>query len=153
MTVKVPPRGSRGAFFPRFLAAFGNRMSVSRFRKSGASRTAGGVPALLLETTGATSGQTRQAMLGYIEDGPEAWLVIASVIGAARSPAWLHNLAKQPDAVVQFGDGTRVDVRAETLEGEALAHAWERIAVEAPEYPKYKTKTDREMAVVRLSRR
>ena len=40
--------------------------------------------------------------------GADAWLVIASAIGAARHPAWLHNLAKQPDAVVQFGDGRRV---------------------------------------------
>jgi deazaflavin-dependent oxidoreductase (nitroreductase family) len=153
MTVKVPPKGTRGTFFPRFLAAFGNRMSVGQFRRRGHAQTAGGVPAFLLETTGATSGQPRQAVLGYIEDGADAWLVIASAIGAARHPAWLHNLAKQPDAVVQFGDGRRVDVRAETLEGDDLARAWERIAIEAPEYLKYRTKTDREMPVVRLRRR
>ena len=87
MPVKLPPGGTRGAFFPRFLAAFGNRMSVGRFRRRGSATTAGGVPGLLLETTGATSGQSRQAVLGYLEDGPDAWLVIASVLGAARNPA------------------------------------------------------------------
>ena len=153
MSVKVPPKGTRGAFFPRFLAGFGNRMGVGQFRRSGRAKTAGGVPAFLLETTGATSGRPREALLGYIEDGADAWLVIASAIGAARHPAWLHNLAKQPDASIEFGDGQRVDVRAETLEGEELERAWERIAVEAPEYLKYRTKTDRAMPVVRLRRR
>ena len=58
-----------------------------------------------------------------------------------------------PDAaVVDLGDGRRVDVRAETLEGDDLERAWERIAVEAPEYVKYRTKTDRAMPVVRLRR-
>jgi deazaflavin-dependent oxidoreductase (nitroreductase family) len=153
MSVKVPPKGTRGAFFPRFLAGFGNRMGVGQFRRKGHARTAGGVPAFLLETVGATSGQPREALLGYIEDGVDAWLVIASAIGASRHPAWLHNLAKQPDAVIDFGDGRRVDVRAETLEGDDLERAWERIAVEAPEYVKYRTKTDRAMPVVRLRRR
>jgi hypothetical protein len=41
-------------------------------------------------------------------------------------------------------------VRAETLEGDDLAAAWERLGREAPEYPKYFTKTDREIPVVRL---
>ncbi len=38
----------------------------------------------------------------------------------------------------------------ETLEGADLAAAWERLEREAPEYPKYRTKTDREVAIVRL---
>ena len=153
MSVKVPPRGTRGAFFPRFLAGFGNRMGVGQFRRKGQARTAGGVPAFLLETTGATSGQPREALLGYIEDGGDAWLVIAAALGASRHPGWLHNLAGRPDATIDFGDGRRVDVRGETLEGDDLARAWERIAVEAPEFLKYRAKTDREMPVVRLRRR
>jgi hypothetical protein len=31
--------------------------------------------------------------------------------------------------------------------------AWQRLETEAPEYPKYRTKTDREIAIVRLRRR
>jgi deazaflavin-dependent oxidoreductase (nitroreductase family) len=152
MSVKVPPSGTRGVRLPRFLLKFGNRMMARRFRGRGA-RTQGGVEALMLETVGAKSGERRYAFLGYLAEGDEAWLVIASAAGAKWHPAWLYNLAAQPEATVEFKDGRRVDVRAETLEGEDLAAAWERIGREAPEYPKYFTQTDKELPVVRLRRR
>jgi deazaflavin-dependent oxidoreductase (nitroreductase family) len=127
-------------------------MMLRQFRRGGA-RTQGGIETLMLETVGARSGQRREAVLGFLPDGEDAWLVIASLAGAARNPAWLHNLAAQPEATIQFDDGERVEVRAETLEGPDLAAAWERLEREAPEFPKYRTKTDREMPIVRLRRR
>jgi deazaflavin-dependent oxidoreductase (nitroreductase family) len=128
-------------------------MSLRRFRRQGGAHTQGGVHSFVLETVGAKSGEVREALLGYLEDGTDAWLVIASLVGASRHPAWLHNLAKQPEATVEFGDGRRVEVRAQTLEGSDLDRAWERIAVEAPEYARYRSKTDREIPVLRLRRR
>ena len=153
MSVSVPPKGTRGAFFPRFLAGLGNRMMVRQFRRRGGARTRGGVQSFLLETHGARSGEIRHALLGYIEEGPDSWLVIASAVGASRHPAWLYNLAKQPEATVEFGDRRRVEVRAESLEAADLTRAWERIAIDAPEYVKYRSKTDREIPVIRLRRR
>jgi len=152
MTVEVPPGGTRGLRLPRFLARLGNWMMLRSFRRGGA-RTQGGIETLVLESVGAKSGQRRQAVLGFLPDGDDAWLVVASLAGAARNPAWLHNLAAQPDATIQFEDGRQVGVRAETLGGTDLAAAWRRLEREAPEYPKYRTKTDREIAVVRLRRR
>ena len=152
MSVKVPPKGSRGAFFPRFLVGFGNRFMVRQFRR-GKARTPGGVHTILLETVGAKSGELRQAVIGYLEEDAGSWLVIASIAAAARNPAWLHNLATQPEATIEFDDGRRVEVRAESLEGEQLEAAWARIAREAPEYVKYRSKTDRDIAVLRLRRR
>lgn len=137
---------------PRRLLNLGNRMMVRRFPGRGA-RTQGGVDALMLETVGARSGKRRYAVLGYLAEGDDAWLVIASAAGAAWHPGWLYNLAAQPDATVEFKDRRRVDVHADSLEGEDLATAWERIGREAPEYPKYLTQTDREIPVVRLHRR
>ncbi|HET9417342.1 MAG TPA: nitroreductase/quinone reductase family protein [Candidatus Limnocylindria bacterium] len=127
-------------------------MMLRSFRRGGA-RTQGGIETLMLETIGAKSGQPRQAVLGFLPDGDDAWLVIASAAGATWNPSWLHNLAAQPEATVEFEDGRRVDVHAETLEASALADAWKRLEREAPEYPKYLSKTDRQMAIVRLSRR
>jgi len=127
-------------------------MMLRSFKRGGA-RTQGGIETLLLETVGAKSGQLRRAVLGFLPEGDDAWLVMASLAGAARNPGWLHNLAAQPQAMVQLEDGRRVGVRAETLEGADLAAAWQRLEREAPEYPKYLTKTDREMAIVRLRRR
>jgi deazaflavin-dependent oxidoreductase (nitroreductase family) len=156
MSIKVPPGGTRGVPFPRFPGWLARRMSsmqLRAFHRSRGAKTGGGVHALILETVGAKTGEPRTAALGYLEEPPDSWLVIASLAGAARNPGWLYNLAKNPDATVEFGDGSRVPVRAETLDGEDLEAAWARIAVEAPEYAKYRTKTDREIPVVRLRRR
>jgi len=148
----VPRGGTHGLRLPRFLARIGNGMMLRNFRR-GDARTQGGIHTVMLETLGAKSGQPRQAVLGFRPEGEDAWLVIASLAGTARNPAWLHNLAAQPEATIQFDDGRRVDIRAETLDGTDLAAAWQRLERDAPEYPKYKTTTDREIAIVRLRRR
>jgi len=127
-----------------------SRMQTSMFRRRRGGRTPGGVPTLLLETIGARTGETRRAVLGYLEDGPGAWLIMASLAGTARNPGWLHNLGKNPAATVEFGDGRRVHVDATSLEDVELDSAWQRIKVEAPEYAKYLSKTDRQIAVLRL---
>jgi deazaflavin-dependent oxidoreductase (nitroreductase family) len=130
-----------------------SRAQLGWFRRRHGGHTQGGLHALILETRGARTGERRTAMLGYLEEPPDSWLVVASLSGAARNPGWLYNLAKNQDATVEFGDGTRVPIRSETVEGQDLKAAWARIAVEAPEYDKYRYKTDREISVVRLRRR
>ena len=129
-----------------------SRMQLRQFRRRGGP-TQGGVQTLMLETIGARSGALRTAMLGFIEESEGSWLVIASLAGAARHPSWLHNLASMPDVTIEFADGRRVPVRAETLDGQELDAAWNLIAVEAPEYVKYRSKTDRPIPVLRLRRR
>lgn len=152
MSVKVPRGGTKGLRLPRFVARIGNGMMLRQFR-SGRARTQGGIDTLLLETVGARTGQPRRSVLGYLPEGDDAWIVIAALAGAARNPAWLHNLAAHPDARIRFPGGDAIDVHAETLEGPDLAAAWERLEREAPEFPKYRTKTDREISIVRLRRR
>jgi len=115
--------------------------------------TAGGLHSFVLETTGARTGMLRRAVLGYLEDGPDAWLVIGSLGGADRNPAWVYNLAAHPDATVVLADGERIAVRAQRLGGEELDQAWARAAVEAPEYVAYRSRTDRAIPVIRLRRR
>jgi deazaflavin-dependent oxidoreductase (nitroreductase family) len=154
MAVVVPPAGTRGSRFPKlpgWLARFMSRMQTSMFRRQRGGRTQGGVPALLLETIGARTGEVRRAMLGYLEDGPDAWLITASLAGTARNPGWLHNLGKTPTATIEFGDGRRVRVTATTLAGPEREAAWRRIETEAPEYAKYPGITDRQIAVLRLA--
>jgi deazaflavin-dependent oxidoreductase (nitroreductase family) len=153
MAVKVPPRGSRGVPFPRFPAALQrlfSRMQAGQFRRSHGGKTQGGVAALLLHTRGARSGEPRSALIGYLPEGGDSWLVIASLAGAKRNPGWLYNLAHDPVATAEFGDGRRVPVIATTLDGEELDAAWQRIGRDAPEYARYLAKTDRAIPVVRL---
>jgi deazaflavin-dependent oxidoreductase (nitroreductase family) len=115
--------------------------------------TAGGLHSFVLETIGARTGLVRHAVLGYLDEGSDGWFVIASKGGAPTNPAWVANLAAQPDATVVLADGTRVAVHAERLAGEELERAWQRISEEAPEYPVYRSRTSREIPVIRLARR
>ena len=153
MSVTVPPKGTRGSRFPKFpgfMARFFSRMQLRQFRRNQGGRTQGGVPTLMLETVGARSGEKRLAMLGFVEDGPGSWLVIASLAGSARNPAWVYNLARNPTATIELGGGRRVAVAATSLQGAPLDAAWQKIAAEAPEYAKYLDVTDRSMPVIRL---
>jgi deazaflavin-dependent oxidoreductase (nitroreductase family) len=115
--------------------------------------TAGGLHAFVVESTGKHSGRIRRAVLGYLDEEPDGWLIIASKGGAPTNPAWVYNLADNPDATVVLPDGTRVPVRAERLAGEELDRAWARIAEEAPEYAAYRSRTKRAIPVIRLVRR
>ena len=123
------------------------------WQRPGELRTGGGLHAFVVETRGAKSRRLRRAILGYLEDGPDAWLIIGSKGGAPTNPAWVHNLESNPDATVVLGDGTRVPVRAERLEGAEEERAWERIASDAPEYVTYRSRTDRPIPVIRLERK
>src|SRR5918992_345632 len=62
--------------------------------------TAGGLHSFVVESKGARTGETRRAVLGYLEEGQDAWLVIGSMGGAPRNPAWVHNLEAEPSATV-----------------------------------------------------
>jgi F420H(2)-dependent quinone reductase len=152
MSVNVPGKGTRGTGFPRLMAGLGSGFVTWLFRR-GIAPSAGGIPTLILETRGAKSGQLRHALLGFLAEPPDAWLIVASTGGAAWNPSWLHNLAKDPDATIELADGRRIPVRAETLQGPGLEAAWERIEAEARPYADYRAKTDRQISVVRLRRR
>ena len=72
-----------------------------------------------LKSVGRRSGQTRIAILGYFEDGPN--LVTLAMNGWGEGePAWWLNLQAQPDSTVELKDGPRA-VRARAAEGEERA--------------------------------
>jgi deazaflavin-dependent oxidoreductase (nitroreductase family) len=60
---------------------------------------AAGLPAVILTTTGAKSGKPRTvALLGIPH--PDGVAVVATNYGAAKHPAWYHNLKANPTATV-----------------------------------------------------
>ena len=150
MTIEIPPSGTRGVStrLVRIFRLF-NPLSVWMYRRGGGS---GGPAGLLLTTIGARSGQERTVALGKFSDVEGRWLVVASLAGAARHPAWFINLAKHPDKVWVEVGRDRFKVRPELLRGEERADAWRRIVAAAPGYGPYEQKTDREIPVVRLTR-
>jgi len=148
MSVQIGPRGTRGQKLPvgRSVLAFLTRLAVGVTRLTGGTRKG---TSLLLTTTGARSGQKRTVQVAAFRDG-DGWLVVGSLGGAARHPAWVHNLAKNPAAEIEV-EGRTLRVRAETLHGEARAKHWQRITSERPNFAGYESKTDREIPVIRLS--
>jgi deazaflavin-dependent oxidoreductase (nitroreductase family) len=64
-----------------------------------------GVPAVMLTTTGAKSGEPRTvAVLGIPH--PDGLGLIASNFGGVRHPAWYYNLKANPEATVAIGRDT-----------------------------------------------
>jgi deazaflavin-dependent oxidoreductase (nitroreductase family) len=73
---------------------------LTRGRRTFAGITAG-LPAVILTTTGAKSGEPRTvALLGIPH--PDGVAVVATNYGAAKHPAWYHNLKANPAATVTF---------------------------------------------------
>jgi deazaflavin-dependent oxidoreductase (nitroreductase family) len=82
----------------------------------------GGVPALLLTTTGRRSGLARTHGLTYCRDRGDL-IVVASNGGSDRPPAWLLNL--QADSRVTVRVGRRVtEATARVADPEEHAHLW-----------------------------
>jgi deazaflavin-dependent oxidoreductase (nitroreductase family) len=82
--------------------------------------------ALRLTTTGRRTGQPRQVVVGYVEDGPN--LVTMAMNGwGAPEPAWWLNLQAHAGATVQTRDGPR-QVRARRAQGAERERLWSRWA-------------------------
>jgi deazaflavin-dependent oxidoreductase (nitroreductase family) len=75
---------------------------------------AGGIPAVILTTTGAKSGAPRTVAVFGIPH-PDGLGLIASNFGGAKHPAWYHNLKANPEATVSIeGDTWQATARPAT---------------------------------------
>ena len=119
---------------------------ASRGRLGG--RISRGAPVLLLTTTGRKSGKQRTTPLLYLEDAGR-YVVIASVGGAPKHPAWYLNLLANPAATIEVGR-RKLAVSASTASAEERARLWSlAVQIYAP-YDDYQAKTTREIPVVIL---
>jgi deazaflavin-dependent oxidoreductase (nitroreductase family) len=109
-----------------------------------------GIRVLTLTTIGARSGHTHRTDLSYFPEGENAWLIVASKAGSATHPAWLYNMARNPDQVWVNIGRRRLPVQAESLKGEERNEAYRRIAAQVSAYAGYQEKTDRVIPVIRL---
>lgn len=105
---------------------------------------------LLLTTTGARSGRPHTTPLGYLPDGGERVLVIASAGGGPRHPAWFHNLVAHPTVTVEDGVFT-YDATATVLTGPERDRVFARAAEADPGWAEYQRKTSRVLPVVALT--
>ncbi|MFD0006509.1 nitroreductase/quinone reductase family protein [Streptomyces sp. NPDC127178] len=128
-----------------------NQQVIDEFRAN-KGRVGGyfeGARLILLTTTGARTGRPHTTPVGYLPDGADRILVIASAGGAPSHPAWFHNLLANPQVTVESGAFT-YEARAVVLDGEERDRAFTRAVEADPGWAEYQEKTRRVIPVVAL---
>ncbi|WP_020661187.1 nitroreductase/quinone reductase family protein [Amycolatopsis benzoatilytica] len=143
-------RGSRLSSGP-VMRWLDNRMTSRVVRK--AFSTFFSFDALVLTTVGAKSGIERKTVVCWFPGKDDSYLIVAAAGGTAGNPAWYYNVAAHPDRVEIEIDGTTIPVTAEQLHGAERADAWRQITAAAHRFARFQQHTDRELPVLRLTRR
>jgi deazaflavin-dependent oxidoreductase (nitroreductase family) len=145
-----PPRpGTPGfALWKRFTGLNNTIFRLSGGRLLG---TYDGNPVLLLHHVGRKSGEERVTPLIYVEDG-EDLVIVGSMGGTPKHPAWFHNLTAAPDTEVELRGGRR-KVRARVADAGERERLWPLVVEHYPAFATYQGRTEREIPVVILSPR
>src|SRR5829696_9317335 len=107
-----------------------------------------GNPVLLLHHVGRRSGEERTTPLLYLRDG-EDLVIVGSMGGTPKHPAWFHNLGARPETEVEVGRERRA-VSARVADAEQRARLWPRLVEHYPAFDRYQARTEREIPVVIL---
>jgi deazaflavin-dependent oxidoreductase (nitroreductase family) len=110
-----------------------------------------GVPSLMIHTVGARTGAPRTTVLTYCRDGDD-FIVVASMGGAPKNPAWLHNITAAGTVDVQVGTTTVPATVTVLLPGDPdYRRLWDLAdGNNGGRYTAYQRKTRRPIPVVRL---
>jgi deazaflavin-dependent oxidoreductase (nitroreductase family) len=125
---------------------------IKEFRENG-GETSGpfkGRPLLLLTTKGAKSGETYTTPLVYSRDG-DRYVIIASMGGAPRSPAWYFNAKANPAVTIEVGT-EKFAATASIAQGAERDRLYAQQAAMMPAFTEYQQKTTRVIPVVVLTR-
>ena len=126
---------------------------IKEFRENG-GETFGpfkGRPLLLLTTKGAKSGNEGTTPLVYSRDG-DRYVIIASMGGAPKNPAWYHNIVANPNVTLEVGT-EKFAATATVAEEPERTRLYSAQAEEMPAFKDYEQKTTRVIPVVVLTRR
>ena len=106
-----------------------------------------GMEALILTTTGRTSGARRTHMLTapIVED--RRIVLVGSWGGDDRHPQWFLNLRANPDVEITRAGGTR-PYRAREANAAERAELWPRVTSAYSGYGDYQRRTEREIPLV-----
>lgn len=128
---------------------------IADLRANGGRPSAGplqGQPILVLYSVGAKTGERRRSILTYSKDGDD--MVVAGTAGGSHvTPAWVANLAANPNVQIELG-ADRVDVVATVhRDGEERDRLWNQHVEQLPWFGDYPDQVGgRIIPVVRLSR-
>ena len=109
----------------------------------------GGMPVLILKTTGRKSGQLRSTMLTSPVREDDRLVIVASYGGDDRHPAWFLNLQANPHVEVTMGGKTR-PMLARVATADEKAELWPKVVTAYKGYEGYQTKTARDIPLVVL---
>jgi deazaflavin-dependent oxidoreductase (nitroreductase family) len=109
-----------------------------------------GTPFLLLTTRGRRSGVPRTVALLATRDG-DRLLLVGSLGGNERHPAWYLNLLADPQVEVELR-GERASWTARVAEGEERAALWPKVVGAWRHYAAYQRRTDRQLPLVVLEK-
>ena len=109
-----------------------------------------GRPLLILTTTGAKTGKSREAVVTYTKDG-HRHCIAGSKSGAPTNPNWYHNLVANPIVKVETG-GEAFKARATVQEGSERERLWDNHVAARPEFAEYPKKSGRVIPMITLER-
>jgi len=110
------------------------------------------IPSLMLFSTGAKSGLTRETPLMCFPRPDGVWYIVGSNFGLERHPAWSANLIANPDAEIHY-HRTLVPVRATLLKHDEAESMWPELEVQWPHYRDYEKTARRDIRIFRLDTR
>ncbi len=97
----------------------------------------GGVPTIMLTTTGAKSGVQRRMPLIATPDG-ENIVLVASNWGQARNPGWYYNVRKHPQVTVEIGGAASAYIAREVTDPIEYERLWRKANEVYLGYDKYR---------------
>lgn len=109
------------------------------------------IPSLTLYTTGANSGQRREAPLMCFPQPDGSWFVAGSNFGLARHPAWSGNLIAHPGAEIHYRREL-IPVTARLLDRAESEQIWPTLEQQWPHYRDYEKTARRDIRIFRLER-
>jgi deazaflavin-dependent oxidoreductase (nitroreductase family) len=110
----------------------------------GGARLTVGPMQITIATTGARSRRTRTATLYAWEDGNRL-VIVGSRGGAARNPAWVHNLRTEPRLVVGRGKESKEMVAREVTDVDERERLWQLVVARFPLYATYQRRKKRQI--------
>jgi deazaflavin-dependent oxidoreductase (nitroreductase family) len=130
-----------------------DRQMIDRFHanKGEMSEQMGGTPLLLLETTGARSGQPRTKPLVYYSENGRLF-IFATKAGAPSNPDWYYNILADPEVTVELGT-EKFPATGVVLGEEERAHIYTKLAALSERFAEYERSTTRKIPVIELVRK
>ena len=108
-----------------------------------------GKPHLIMTSTGAKTGEPREAVLSFVRDG-DKYVVAGTAGGSPTDPNWVHNVTVNPEVKVEAKRQT-FQARAEIVTDDAnYRRLWDALVESRPDFAAYPEKAGRKIPVITL---